>query len=361
MTTTIQLNQSNISTIISEVIKVLGAGGLVVFPSDTVYGLLVDAKNKDGVEKLLAFKDRPPGKAVSVFMPSFQSLSQYVTLSQEQSATLKRILPGPFTVALPSKHVLDKRLESERETLGIRLPHYKPVTQLVAAYGSPVTATSANMAGRSPHYSIDSLLYQLSQTKKDMINLIVDAGKLPRNKPSTVIDLSGDTIQTLREGDIPFQNVQSFISISLEQTQQIGRTIISHQTSNAKPIVIILTGDLGAGKTEMTRGIASNFDIENIISPTYVVYYEYDISRQSSVHSHLKKFIHVDLYNIQEEEEFEQLNLPSYLVSGNVMVVEWGEKLGKLSEQLSKKAHVVYVNIEHVNEYERKITVKNNA
>src|SRR3989344_7756249 len=282
MTTIIQLNQSNISTIISEVIKVLGVGGLVVFPSDTVYGLLVDAKNKDGVTKLLAFKDRPPGKAVSVFMPSFESIAAFVTVTQEQKNTLEHILPGPYTVALPSKRILDKRLESERGTLGIRLPHYEPVTQLVAAYGSPVTATSANMAGRSPHYSIDSLLHQLSQTKKDMINLIVDAGRLPRNKPSTVIDLSGDTIQTLRGGDIPFQNVQSFTSISLEQTQQIGRTLISHQAYNAKPIVIILTGDLGAGKTEMTRGIASNFDIENIVSPTYVVYYEYKIVIKNS-------------------------------------------------------------------------------
>jgi L-threonylcarbamoyladenylate synthase len=152
--------------------------------------------------------------------------------------------------------VLDKRLESERGTLGIRLPGYEPVKKLVAAYGSPVTATSANMAGRSPHHSIDSLLHQLSQTKKDMIDLIVDAGKLPRNKPSTVVDLSGDTIQTLRQGDASFQNVQSYSSTTPEQTQQIGHDIISHHPSNSKPTVIILTGDLGAGKTEMTRGIA---------------------------------------------------------------------------------------------------------
>jgi tRNA A37 threonylcarbamoyladenosine biosynthesis protein TsaE len=73
----------------------------------------------------------------------------------------------------------------------------------------------------------------------------------------------------------------------------------------------------------------------------------------------LRKFIHVDLYNIQEEEEFEQLNLQSYLIPGNVMVVEWGEKLGKLYEQFEKKAQVVHINIEHVNEDEREIRIKN--
>ena len=363
MTTILQLNQSNIASTIQETTSVLRSGGLVVFPSDTVYGLLVDAKHEGGVSKLLAFKDRPPGKAVSVFVSSMATMATYAHVDDAHALVLHKVLPGAFTVALPSKHILDKRLESERGTLGIRLPNYQPVTQLVAAYGSPVTATSANMAGRSPHHSIDSLLNQLSKTKKDMIDLIVDAGRLPRNKPSTVVDLSGDTVQTLREGDVSFQNIQSFISISPKQTQQIGYDIISHQPSNAKPIVIILTGDLGAGKTEMTRGIASNFDIENIVSPTYVVYYEYKIVIKNSKLKikNYGLFIHVDLYNIQEEDEFEQLNLQSYLVPGNVMVVEWGEKLGKLYEQLSKKAHVVYVNIAPVNEYERKITVKNNS
>ncbi|MDA1316656.1 MAG: L-threonylcarbamoyladenylate synthase [bacterium] len=345
---------------IQEVITVLKAGGLVVFPSDTVYGLLVDAKNKAGVSKLLTFKDRPPGKAVSVFIPSFESISTYATLSKKNSQTLKQVLPGAFTIALPSKHVLDTRLESEKGTLGIRLPNYPPVQELVSQYGSPITATSANMAGRSPNHSIDSLLNQLSNVKKDMIDLIVDAGKLPRNKPSTVIDLSGDTIQTIRQGDAQLSSSETFSSISPEETQQIGKNILSSITLE-KPLVIILTGDLGAGKTEMTRGIASHFNITNIISPTYVVYYEYEISplvpsQKGKLDSN--QFIHVDLYNIQEEDEFKELNLQSYLIPGNVMVIEWGEKVGPLYDQLKKYAQMIYVNIEHVNEKKREIEIR---
>src|SRR3989344_1974087 len=132
--------------------------------------------------------------------------------------------------------------------------------------------------------------------------------------------MSDDAIKILRKGDAIFEQSISYISQSAEDTQNIGRKLMKslREKSIKKPQVIVLRGDLGSGKTEMTRGIASVLNIQNIISPTFVVYYEYKIQPQNSQLkvSNFDTFIHADLYNIQEEEEFDHLGLENYLKPG---------------------------------------------
>jgi len=347
----------NSDSVIKDTIKVLRSGGLVVFPSDTVYGLLVDATNEKAVEKLIQFKNRQPGKAISIFVPNFEIMQKYVEIPENHTSVMKQLLPGPFTFVLPSQHKAVLCLESEKGTLGVRIPDYEPVTKLVALFGKPLTATSANLGGRHPHYSIESLLHELPQSKKAYIDLIIDAGKLPRRRPSTVIDLSNPSMQILRKGDIVFTSSDEYRSESRTQTQEIGRHLMSRlmKKKSKRPIVIVMKGDLGSGKTEMTRGIASYFKIEDIISPTFVVYYEYDIAPAVP---DVGRFIHVDLYNIQDEEEFEHLGILNYLDKPVVMVIEWGEKLGSLYDSFRKKAEVVFVELNYQNESERIIEVK---
>src|SRR3989344_6051919 len=188
--------------VIDTIITVLQRGGLVVIPSDTVYGLSVDATNPEAVRKLIAFKSRVPGKAISVFVGSLESASKYVRISSRQEKLLESMLPGAFTIVLPSKHVVAKKVESERDTLGIRIPDYPLINKVVQLYNKPITATSANLSGRSPHYSIQSLLKSIPAYKRQYIDLIVDAGKLPRHKPSTVIEFSSDEVKILRKGDM---------------------------------------------------------------------------------------------------------------------------------------------------------------
>ncbi|MDP4010799.1 MAG: L-threonylcarbamoyladenylate synthase [Candidatus Roizmanbacteria bacterium] len=364
MTGIIKLLPKNTNDVIEAVAKILRDGGLVVFPSDTVYGLLVDATNEKAVQKLIAFKNRAPGKAVSIFVSDIAECERHAYINHTQKLMLSDLLPGPFTMVLSSKHTVQKELEAENGTVGMRIPNYFPLLSLARIYGSPITATSANLGGKSPHYSIESLTNQLPTSKYEQIDLIVDAGKLPLNKPSTVIDLTQSTLKILREGDVIVTNakIEKLTSQTSEETRKIGESIIKKiiAKKNQKPIVIVLKGDLGSGKTEMTRGIAQYLGIQKIVSPTYVVYYEYDILKFQNSKSKFqtKKFIHVDLYNIQEEAEFKHLGLESYLKPGNIMVVEWGEKLGKMYERFSKKANVVHVNIEHLNENERKITIR---
>jgi tRNA threonylcarbamoyl adenosine modification protein YjeE len=250
-------------------------------------------------------------------------------------------------------------LESETGGIGLRFPDYKFITDFVKYYKKPVTATSANMAGRSPHYSVQSLLNSLSKSKQQMIDLIVDAGTLPRNKPSAVIDLTGDKLKTIREGDINVSAVNSFISDSAEQTFKLGKYIMQNIIKENKaiqgPIVIILKGDLGAGKTVFVKGVAEYLNIFDIVSPTYVIYYEYNIEQNNSFYN---KLFHYDLYNIEDDKEFSYLGFQEALKSNNIICLEWGEKLGDNINLFKERGQLYILNIKHLSEEKRELVLE---
>lgn len=342
------------------IIKILFQGGLVIFPSDTVYGALVDANNYQAVNKLIEFKNRPPGKSVSIFVSDLPMAKKYVFIDNNQLRILSQLIPGPFTFILPSKHKVDSRLESEKGTLGIRIPQFEPIIELVKKFTSPLTATSANLGGYPPHYSIDTLIKQLSEKKKRLIDLIIDFGKLPRNKPSTVVDLTGERLRFLRLGEIQFINTQTFISNSSNQTKKIGAFLIRKilEDKKNKPLVVIIQGELGVGKTVFVKGAAESLGVNNIVSPSFVIYYEYEIvGLKIEPKAKLKRLIHIDLYNIQDEEELGVLKLGDLIKQENLIMIEWGEKIGGIFELLRKKAKIVYVKIEYLNEKKRQILV----
>jgi len=348
---TIKLYDKNV---IEKTVEVLQQGGLVVFPSDTVYGLLVDAYNEKAVSKLIAFKNRPPGKPISVFV-DWDFLYDLVLVSEKQKELLKNILPGPFTVVLKSKGKVCPLLESEKKTLGVRIPDYQPVNSLVKKFKRPITATSANLSGKSPHYSIESLLKQLPESKKKLIDLIVDAGKLPRNKPSTVIDLVEENIKILRRGDIVFTQVDTYLSRSAKETKKIAKFVLNKllEKDFERPLVFIIEGEIGVGKTVFVKGMGEFLGIKEIVSPTFVVMYEYEVEK-----SKVDKLIHLDLYNLEEKEEFEYLKIGEYLAPGNLLAIEWGEKVGEIFDLLKEKGEIVYVKMSYKSEKERVIEVK---
>ncbi len=341
-------NLKNTEEIVKKTIEVLKNGGLVVFPSDTVYGLLVDAKNQKAVEKLIKFKNRPPGKPISVFVPNLEMMEKYVSVDNRKKHLLKELIPGPFTVILESKHKVESLLESEKGTLGVRIPDYPLITKLVGVFAAPVTATSANLSGRSPHYSVESLINELGKDKKEFIDLVIDAGKLPRNKPSTIIDLTEPKVRILRKGEIIFDRENTFVSENPQATGKLGEFILAkyHDPKSIRPLAIIIEGDLGAGKTVLVKGMGRKLGIENIVSPTYVIYYEYG------------SFYHFDLYQIEEVDELRNLGIEKLLKKGNILVFEWGEKVAELYGLLKNKADIVYIKIEYINEKKRKIIVK---
>lgn len=354
-----RLTQDNQKDVLNKTLRVLRRGGLVIFPSDTVYGLLTDATNQTAVKNLINFKNRPTGKAISVFVEDLDMLNRVVK-TKKTSSQIKNLLPGPFTVVLESKRKVSKLLESEKKTLGVRIPDYPLLLKLAARFGRPMTATSANPSGRSSNYSIQSLLSQISNKKKQLVDLIIDAGNLPRNKPSTVLDLTTQNVGVIRRGDIIPADKQVFVSKSEVRTKKIAQEVLKKlQVASPrlqKSFVFIIEGELGVGKTIFVKGLGESLGIKNIISPTFVVYYEYDIGRSKKTESR-RKFVHIDLYNIQEDEEFKYLGIEKYLVSGNIICVEWGEKAEKIFDIFKQKSKVIYVTMKYKTKTEREIQI----
>lgn len=334
---------------------VLAGGGLIVVPSDTIYGLAVDASNEKAVNKLFDFKSRIPGKAISVFVSDFEMAKKYVKISKKNLNILKKILPGPYTAVLPSCHKLVKSLESEKGTLGIRIVKNDFISNLLKKFGRPITATSANMSGQSPHYFVSSFLNSLSEKKKKEIDLIVDFGKLPRRKPSTVIDLTTSKIKILRQGDFKLSEENDYLSGSPDETKKIARLILRKILKSRifRPLVIILEGELGVGKTIFVKGLGEYLGIYNIISPTFILRYEYEVKNKR-----IKKLYHLDLYRVEEGEELEDLGFDGMLKSKNLICIEWGEKIGEIFNYIKNNAQIVYVRMEYLSEKQRKIIVK---
>lgn len=288
----LKLSGTKEQDIINQTMSIIKNGGLVVFPTDTVYGLLVDSTNPVAIDKLLAFKDRPAGKAISVFVSDENMANAYIKENPNSANIFKNLLPGPFTIVCNSLHKTDKRLEAENGTLGIRLPDFPLITKLVKQYGKPLTATSANLSGTPPHHSINSLLKSLNFLKNihniskgkrvHLIDLIIDAGDLPKNKPSTVIDTTSGSLKTLRFGDLLPNTPNSLLSKSEEETKQLARFILSKaiKNSSGRPIVFLLQGELGTGKTIFTKGLGKILGVkEEVISPTFTICYEYKIGQ----------------------------------------------------------------------------------
>ena len=133
----LEIKGNNYQKTIEETAKVLETGGLVIFPSDTVYILAVDPTNKKAVEKLLAFKNRWTGKAISIAVLDKKMATEYVKLNENGESIYANLLPGPFTIVSNGKGKVAKGIEAENGTLGVRIPDNKYIYDLVKAFLMP--------------------------------------------------------------------------------------------------------------------------------------------------------------------------------------------------------------------------------
>jgi L-threonylcarbamoyladenylate synthase len=317
---------------IEQAIAILQSGGLVIFPTETVYGAGVDATNPKAVEKLLAFKSRREGKPLSIAVTDQEMAEQFVELNDSAKKLYKRFLPGPVTVVsnIKPNSNLAPGVASEFGTVGVRIPDYPLVLELIKKLGKPITATSANASGAKRPYSIADAMEGLSAKQKNLIDFVIDVGTLPPNEPSTVIDTTLSTPITMRSGSSQITSTvgasDHFTTHNETETKGLaGRLLLKHwNTIRERGLVIGLNGPLGAGKTIFTKGMAEFLGItETITSPTYNYIQEYAFER----HKVAGMLYHLDVWKIDSPEMAARLRIGELIRPNSVVAIEWMEQL----------------------------------
>ncbi len=353
----LDLKKQKPAKVINQAIKVLKNGGLVIYPTETCYGAGVDATNKKAVQKLLDYKGKRAGKAISIACADQKMASHYVKINQTAQNLYTNFLPGPLTVISQSKGKVIEQLEAENKTIGIRIPDHKLALQLIKVYGKPITATSANASGNPPPYNITQLLKYTSQKAQKLIDLVLDTGLLKLRPVSSVVDTTLNEIQFLRQGEIIIDECKDrvFTSTSEKETKKIAVKIFNQfkKELENKCLIFALQGQLGAGKTQFIKGMGQNLGIkENITSPTYILLKEYNFQQGM--------LYHIDTWRMGTAEELKDLGFVKMIKPGNVICIEWLEKVKSYLEKISKKTRVklVWITIDYLNEKKRKIKYK---
>ena len=183
---------------IAKVVKVLKDGGLVIYPTDTVYGLGCDITNSRALEKIAKIKGVKLEKAnFSFICHDLSNLSDYVKqIDTSTFKLLKRALPGPYTFILPGNNNLPKEFK-KKTTVGIRVPDNSIALEIVRQLGNPIVSTSIRDEDEVIEYTTDPEL--IFEKWQNLVDLVIDGG-YGDNIGSTIIDLSGDEPIVIREG-----------------------------------------------------------------------------------------------------------------------------------------------------------------
>lgn len=186
-------------------VQLLKAGGLVAFPTDTVYGLGAYAFFAQGVERIYHVKGRPLNKAIPLLLGQVDSLPQVAhDISREARLLTERFWPGPLTVVLYRKPVVPDIVSGGGPTVALRVPDHPFTLRLIEAVGAPLATTSANLTGHPDPQTAQEVAGYL----EGRIDLIVDGGRCPGGIPSTVMDLTRTPPVVVRPGAISQEQLE---------------------------------------------------------------------------------------------------------------------------------------------------------
>lgn len=183
---------------IEQVVEVLKSGGVIIYPTDTVYGIGCDIFNQKAIERVARIKGLKAEKAAFAFIcEDLSHLANYAKVSNSVYKVMKRALPGPFTFILPATSQVPKILNNKRKTIGIRIPDNNIILEIVKQLGHPILTSSIVDEDDVLEYSTDpELIFEKFQNQVD---IVIDGG-YGNNVASTVVLCEGDDFEVIREG-----------------------------------------------------------------------------------------------------------------------------------------------------------------
>lgn len=190
--------------------EVLQSGGLVVYPTETLYGLGALATDGKAVGRIHALKRRETAKPILVLAGSREQAASMATqLTPAAEALMAAFWPGPLTLVLPVGDRFPAALTQGRGTLGVRVPSSPLCLRLVALTGAPVTSTSTNVSGEPALLSVPAIRGAFGSG----VDLYLDAGEIPPRAPSTVVDVTGTSPRLLRAGAVPLEALRQVTEV----------------------------------------------------------------------------------------------------------------------------------------------------
>jgi tRNA threonylcarbamoyl adenosine modification protein (Sua5/YciO/YrdC/YwlC family) len=181
--------------LIRKAIEILQDGGIVIYPTDTVYGIGCDLFNKRGIEKIYEIKRRSKKQPLSFVCADLKDISRYARVSDYAYKTMRRLLPGPYTFILEASRLVPKIILPKRQTTGIRVPDNQICLSLVGELGHPIISTSVTVEDGD----VLSNPLEIKEKFEHCVDLIIDGGILIP-EPSSVISLVDDNIEIIRVG-----------------------------------------------------------------------------------------------------------------------------------------------------------------
>jgi tRNA threonylcarbamoyl adenosine modification protein (Sua5/YciO/YrdC/YwlC family) len=181
--------------LIGMAVEVLKKGGVICYPTDTMYGLGCDIFNQKAVKRVHEIKQRPKHKPFSFMCASLADISQYAHVSSPAYRLLRRHLPGPYTMVLPGSKLVPNIMLTKQKTVGIRLPQSPICLALIETLGNPVLNSSAMLE----EHDIPTDAFAIEELFGQQVDLIIDGGEIVP-EPSTVVSLIDEQPEILREG-----------------------------------------------------------------------------------------------------------------------------------------------------------------
>ena len=178
---------------INKAVSVLKDGGVIIYPTDTVYGIGCDIFNKNALERIFTIKN--DSKLFSFVCSDLKDISRYAKVSDYAYRTMRRLLPGAYTFILPAAKLVPKKLWSKRKTVGIRVPNNPISMKLVKELGNPIISTSTT--NRKGDIIYDP--FEIRNIFSTQVDLMLSMGPIT-GQPSTVVDLSSEEPEILRKG-----------------------------------------------------------------------------------------------------------------------------------------------------------------
>jgi L-threonylcarbamoyladenylate synthase len=190
--------------VLEKAVDVLKSGGVIMHPTETCYGLACNALNENALRKLYALKEMPFNKPISILVSDFDMALKYGEFDDFALTLSRKYWPGPLSIVVKRTNFLPEFLNIDDEFISMRISADLFSCELVRKFGNPITTTSANLSGENQMYKPD---FDNIIVKK--VDLVIDKGLIPDNKPSTIVKINNGVATILRQGDLFISEINS--------------------------------------------------------------------------------------------------------------------------------------------------------